>query len=183
MRKLPRRLDGLTVQMHLPVFHVVPGLAVRTVAMVLHFLIKPDPFPRRPCLGTPVFFRSMHQRLHGRLVLVAAGCAADVSIGDFVRCSWQATIPQEGAVGLDRIDSGRRHPLRVFTLHGCQPRWRRWRVWLSQDREDSGGVCWGFDERGVGMLFDLLYAGGCRATGAAIQGVRFGAVSHLILQL
>lgn len=87
VRKLSWRLDRFTVQMDLPVFYIIPGLTVRTIAMVLHFFIKPNPFPR-PCLGTPVFFRSMHQRLHGRLVRVATGGAADVSIGNFVWCSW-----------------------------------------------------------------------------------------------
>lgn len=67
VRKLSWQLGRFTVQMDLPVFYVIPGLTVRTIAMVLYFFTKPNPLPR-PCLGTPVFFRSMHQRLHGCLV-------------------------------------------------------------------------------------------------------------------
>ena len=162
LRTLSWWLDRFTVQMDLPVFYVIPGVAVRTIAMVLNFFIKPNPLPR-PCLGTPVFFRSVHQRLQGNLVRVVTGCAANVSIGNFVRCSGKASVPQKGAIGLYWIGSWH-HPLGVFTLHRRQP-WRRWwRVWLSQDREDSGRVCWGFNERGAGLHFDLLYAGGCCAT-------------------
>lgn len=42
---------------------------------------------------------------------------------------------------------------------------------------------WRLDERCVGLHFELLQAGSRRAAGAAVQGVRFGAVGHLIFQL
>ena len=145
--------------MDLPVLYVIPGVTVRTVAMVLDFFIKPYSLPR-PSLGAPVFFGSVHQRLPGSLVQVTAGFAVDVSVGDFGWCPREASISQKGAIGLYRIDSGH-HSLGVFTLHGCQPWRRRWRVWLSQDREDSRWVGWGLNEGGIGLHFDLLYAGGC----------------------
>lgn len=86
VRKLSWRVDGFAVQMDLPVFYVIPGVTVRTIAMVLHFFIKPNSFPR-PCLRTPVFVRSVYQRLHRSLVRVTTGYAADVSIWNFVRCA------------------------------------------------------------------------------------------------
>lgn len=167
--------------MDLPVFYVIPGVTVGTIAMVLYFFIKPNSFPR-PCLEAPVFFRSVLQRPSGSLVQGTSGYAADVSIWNFVGCPGKASISQEGTIRLHRID--RWHPSRgLFTLHRGQP-WGRWRrVWLSQDGEDSRRVCWGLDEGCVGLHFDLLDAGGRCAAGATIQGVRFGAVGHLILQL
>lgn len=162
-------------------FYVIPGVTVGTIAMVLHFFIKPNSLPR-PCLGTPVFVRSVHQGRPRSLVQGTSGDAADVSIGNFARCPGEASVSQEGAVGLHGME--RSHPsLGLFTLHRGQP-WggRRW-VWLSQDGEDSGRVRWGFDEGCVGLHFDLLDAGGGGATGATVQRVCFGAVGHLILQL
>lgn len=90
-RKLSWWVDRFAVEMDLPVFYVIPGVTVRTIAMVLHFFIKAHALPR-PCLGTPVFFRSMHQRLHWSLVQITTGYAADVSIGDFVWCPRYASV-------------------------------------------------------------------------------------------
>lgn len=83
MRELSRWMDWFTVQMDLPIFYVMPGLTVRTVAMVLYFFVEPHSFPR-PCLGTPVLFRSVYQSLHWSLVQVTIGYAAEVSIWNFV---------------------------------------------------------------------------------------------------
>lgn len=181
VRKLSRWVDRFAVQVYLPVFYVIPGVTVGTVAMVLHFFIKPNSFPRS-CLGTPVFFRSVHQRLRWSLVQGTGGDAVDVSVGNLVRCAWQASVSQKGSIGLHRV-GGWHHSLGVVTLHRCQPWGRRRRVWLSQDGEDGGRVCGGFNERGVGLHFDLLDARGGGAAGATVQGVRLGAVGHLILQL
>lgn len=73
--------------------------------------------------------------------------------------------------------------MEVLALHWGQPGWWRRRVGFPQDREDSRGVRWRLDERCVGLHFELLQAGSSRAAGAAVQGVRFGAVGHLIFQL
>lgn len=181
VQALPWQVDRLAVGVDLPVFYTVPGVTVRAVAVVLHFLIKPDTFPR-PCLGTPVFVRSVRQRLPGGLVQVTGGYAADISIWNSVGSPWQASVSEKGAVGLHRVHSGQR-PRGLLALHRCQPRRRRWRVGLSQDREDGRGLCWGPNERRVGLHFDLLYAGGRGATGAAVERVRLRAVRHLILQL
>lgn len=84
VRDLSRRMDWFTVHLDLPILYVIPGLTVRTIAMVLYFFIEPYSFPRRPYLGTSVLFRSGHQRLHWGLVQVTIGYATDVSIWNFV---------------------------------------------------------------------------------------------------
>lgn len=59
MRQLSHKTGRLTVQVHLPVFNVIPNITVWAITVVLHFFIKSHPFP---CswLRTPLFLRSMH---------------------------------------------------------------------------------------------------------------------------
>lgn len=179
--QLSRSPGRLAVQVHLPVFDVVPNVTVGAVSVVLHLLAEPHPLPR-PRLGTPLLLGSVHQRRHHHLLQVTAGYTAHVSVRDAARRGGQAPVPQQGAIGLDRVGQGRQ-PRRLLALDRRQPRRRRRRVRLPQHGQDGRGVRGGLDQRHAAPHLDLLQAGGCCAAGAAVQRVCFGTVRHLILQL
>lgn len=169
------------MQVHLPVFDVVPNVTVGAIAVVLHLLTEPNALPR-PGLGTPLLLSSVHQRLHHHLLQAAVRYTAHISIRDAAGPDGQAPISQQGAVGLDWVGH-RRRPGRLVTLDRSQAGGRRGRVRLPQHGEDGRGVRRGLDEGRAAPHLDLLQAGGCCAAGAAVQGVCFGTVCHLILQL
>lgn len=169
------------MQVHLPVFNVIPNITVRAVAMVLYFFTKSYPFPRSR-LRTPLFLRSVHQRLHRNFLQVTVRYTAYVSIWDTVGPDWKAPISQKGTISLERV-GWRRQPWRLVTFDRRQS-WGRWRwIRLPQHSEDSRGVHRWLDERCAAPHLDLLQAGSCRAAGAAVECVCFGTICHLILQL
>lgn len=98
--RLARTMARFTVEVRLPALDVVTGVTVWAVAVVLHFLTKAHTLPWPCLLWTSVLLGSMHQRRPWSLVQGFAGWAAEVSIGDFVGGSLQASIAQQGAVGL-----------------------------------------------------------------------------------
>lgn len=63
MWQFSHNTDRFTMQVHLPVFNVIPNITVGTIAVVLHFLAKSYPLPRSR-LRTPLLLRSVHQRGH-----------------------------------------------------------------------------------------------------------------------
>lgn len=145
MWQLSCNMDRLTVQVHLPVFNVIPNITVRAIAVVLHFFTKSYPFS---CswLRTSLFLRSVHQRLHCNFVQITVCYTAHVSVWDAVRPHWQAPVSQQGTISLDRV-SHRRQPWRLVTLDRCQPRWRWGWIRLPQHSEDGRGVHGWLDER------------------------------------
>lgn len=172
---------GLAVQVHLPVFDVIPNVTVGAVAVVLHFFTEPYPLPCSR-LGTPLFLRSVHQRLHHDFLQITVRYTAHISVRDAAGPDGQAPVPEQGAISLDGVGQ-RRQPRRLIAFDRRQSRRRRGRVWLPQHGEDGGGVRRRLDEGRVAPHLDLLQAGGCCAAGAAVQCVCFGTVCHLILQL
>lgn len=181
VRQLSHNTGRLTVQVHLPVFNVIPNITVGTIAVVLHFFTKSYPFPCSR-LRTPLFLRSVHQRLHGSFLQITVRYTACISIWDAVGPNRQGPISQQGTISLDRVGR-RRQPRRLVALDRRQSRRRRGWIRLPQHSEDSRGVRGRLDEWCAAPHLDLLQAGSCCAAGAAVECVRFGTVCHLILQL
>lgn len=179
MRQLSHSTSRVTVQVHLPVFNVIPNITIRAIAVVLHFFTKSYPFPCSR-LRTSLFLRSVHQRLHCNFLHIIGWCTAYISIWDGVGPNWQAPVSQQGAISLERVGR-RRQPGRLVTLNGCQSWWRRRRIRLPQYGKDSRGVCRRLDERCAAPQLDFLQARSCCAAGATVERVRFGTVCHLIL--
>lgn len=179
--QLSRSPGWLAVQVHLPVFNVIPHVTVGAVAVVLHFLTEPHPLPRSR-LGAPLLLSSVHQGLHHHLLQAAVGYAAHISVGDAAGPHGQAPVPQQGAISLDWVGQGRQ-PGGLITLDRSESGWRRRWVGFPQHGEDGRGVSRGLDEGSTAPHLHLLQAGRCGAAGAAVQCVCFGAVCHLILQL
>lgn len=102
MRQLSHNAGRLTVQVHLPVFNVIPNITVGAIAVVLHFFAKSYPFPCSR-LRTPLFLSSVHQRLHRNFLQVTVRCTAYISVGDAVEPDWQAPVSQQGTISLDRV--------------------------------------------------------------------------------
>lgn len=176
MRQHFQKMGRLAVQVHLPVFNVIPNVTVWAIAVILHFFTKSYPFPCS-CLRTSLFLRSMHQRWNHNTVQITVWHTAQIPIWDTA-----GSISQQGTISLDRVGQ-RRWPQGLVTLDRCQS-WWGWRgIWLPQHSEDSRGMHRGLDERNTAPHLHLLQARSCCAAGAAVECVCFGTVRHLILQL
>lgn len=102
MWQLSHSTGRVAVQVHLPVFNVIPNITIRAIAVILHFFTKSYSFPCSR-LRTPLFLRSVHQRLHCNFLQITGWYTAYISIWDAAGPNWQAPVSQQGTISLDRV--------------------------------------------------------------------------------
>lgn len=101
MRKLFQFVDGFTMQMYLPVLHVIANITIRAVAMILHFFTETYPFPGCSLMA-PVLVRSMGQRMKRNFIKITVRNRTNISIWDFLGASWQSSISKQRPISFYR---------------------------------------------------------------------------------